>query len=192
MRVAAIAAIAFLPALALAEITISTPSASSYWVQNLSNVISWSYSSGDPNPISIVIVAKNSTTLNGDYSIAEYVEVSEESYTVTNVTLNVGSDYQVEFVNPSNESDVYATSGYFDVKAAGTTPADTSSATASTTASTATATEANTASGSASSSGSSTAASASSTSSKNGGTRITGTAALLSVFAAAVLGTVML
>ena len=43
----------------------------------------------------------------------------EQSFTVTNVTLRVGQGYQVEFVNPLNESQVYATSQTFSVMPGG-------------------------------------------------------------------------
>ena len=80
----------------------------------------------------------NVDTLNGAFSVDEYVDVSSQvwckttrlffkfplnfepqSYTVTNVTLKIGSGYAVEFVNPTNYSDVYAISSRFEVKAAG-------------------------------------------------------------------------
>ena len=42
-----------------------------------------------------------------------------QSFTVTNVTLKPGTGYSVEFVNPANPSQVYATGPSFEVKAAG-------------------------------------------------------------------------
>lgn len=42
-----------------------------------------------------------------------------QSVTVTNVTLKVGTGYQVEFVSPQNHSDVFAVGNTFDVKAPG-------------------------------------------------------------------------
>jgi hypothetical protein len=47
------------------------------------------------------------------------VQLCAQSYTVTNVTLKVGSGYSVEFVNPSNYSNVYALGSQFQVEAAG-------------------------------------------------------------------------
>ena len=41
-----------------------------------SNNISWSFTSGDPNPVSIIITNGNDTFLNGNFSIAEYVDLS--------------------------------------------------------------------------------------------------------------------
>jgi len=122
---AVLAALATLPALALATIQITGPDASDYWVQNTSKTITWSYNKGDPSPISIVILNDDANVLNGGFSISEYVDVSLESFTITNVTLKTGTGYSVEFVNPSNHSDVYATGPKFEVKAAGTPPAST-------------------------------------------------------------------
>ena len=47
-------------------------------VQNTSKTITWTYSQGDPSPISIVIVNEDATVLNGAFSIQEYVDVSVE------------------------------------------------------------------------------------------------------------------
>jgi len=123
---AAFFALALLPAAALATISINTPSSTGYWIQFDSNNISWSYTSGDPTPVDILVTNGDNATLNGDFSIARYVPVSQQSFTVTNVTLLVGTGYQVVFVNSNNASQVYANSSDFEVKAAGTTPAPTS------------------------------------------------------------------
>jgi len=120
---AAFAALAVLPALALATIQITGPDASDYWVQNTSKTITWTYENGDPTPISILILNDDITLLNGPFSIKEYVDVSLESFTITNVTLKNGTGYSVEFVNPANQTDVYALGPKFEVKASGTPPA---------------------------------------------------------------------
>ena len=80
--------------------------------------------------------------LNGAFSIDEYVDVALEvlwtrytfllarevsrkvhrltqSFTITNVTLKSGTGYSVEFVNPSNHSNVYAIGPKFEVKPSG-------------------------------------------------------------------------
>ncbi|KAH9056610.1 hypothetical protein EDB87DRAFT_1833641 [Lactarius vividus] len=123
---AALFALVLLPSAAFATISISGPSASQYWVQNTSNTIQWTYNTGDPNPVDIIITNQNNQTLNGDFSIARFVPVSQESFTVTNVTLRPGTGYQVVFVNPVNTTDVYANSSNFEVKASGTPPAPSS------------------------------------------------------------------
>jgi len=125
---AAFALLATLPAIALATIQITSPDSNVYWVQGSSNTITWTYEKGDPTPISIFIVNSDVNVLNGAFSVDEYVDVSTQSYTITNVTLNTGSGYAVEFVNPSNYSDVYAISPRFEVKATGTPPASTNPA----------------------------------------------------------------
>ncbi|KZT38758.1 hypothetical protein SISSUDRAFT_1128545 [Sistotremastrum suecicum HHB10207 ss-3] len=179
----------------LSAITITEPSPSSFWVQNQTNTISWTFASGDPNPISIVIVNSNNTFLNGEYSIHEFVDLSNGSFTVTNVTLLVASGYQVEFVNTTNLTQVFATSQTFDVKAPGTAPANSSTTTTGSAAS-GTATSPSTtgssgsgSSGSGSATGSST--SGSSTSTSSGGSNLNGAMGLsMGLSMSAVMGSV--
>ncbi|KAH9979824.1 hypothetical protein BJV74DRAFT_732618, partial [Russula compacta] len=102
-----------------AAITIAGPSASSYWVQDASNLISWTYTQGDPSSVDIIVSNANNQTLNGNFSIARDVPVSQESFTVTNVTLVVGTGYQVIFIDPATNTLVYAQSAQFQVEAAG-------------------------------------------------------------------------
>ncbi|KAN0103645.1 hypothetical protein V8E52_011783 [Russula decolorans] len=123
MRVALLA-LALLPSAAFAAITINGPSASSYWVQNTSNLISWSFTQGDAATVDIVVSNSNNQTLNGNFSIARSVPVSQESFTVTDVTLRVGTGYQVSFFD-TTETQVLAQSSAFEVKAPGTSPAPT-------------------------------------------------------------------
>jgi len=114
--------LSLLPA-ALATITITGPTESSYWVQFTSNIISWTAAANDPNPVSIIVSNTNDSFLNGDFSIAQFVDINQKSFTVTNVTLRVDDGYTVTFVNPSNASQIYATGPTFSVKPAGTAPA---------------------------------------------------------------------
>jgi len=125
----ALLAFALLPSAAFATITINTPSASQYWVQNTSNLIAWTYTQGDPTSVDIIVTNSNTQTLNGAFSIARGVPVSSESFTVTDVTLVVGTGYQVSFVSPANASQVLAQSSNFEVKVPGTSPAPTSTPT---------------------------------------------------------------
>ncbi|KIO26366.1 hypothetical protein M407DRAFT_243741 [Tulasnella calospora MUT 4182] len=106
----------------VSAITISGPSSEKYWVFGTSNQINWGFSQGDPTSVSVTITNQNSDVLNGKFSISEFVTVSDEAYTVTNVTLRPGSGYVVNFINPKNETDIYASSTPFEVKPAGTAP----------------------------------------------------------------------
>ncbi|CAL1698421.1 unnamed protein product [Somion occarium] len=111
-------ALAFVPA-AFAAISITGPSGSAYWVQNTSNVINWTFEQGDPNPASIIVTNSNNTFLNGAFSIAEFLDLSNKTFTVTNVTLRVADGYTVSLVNPQNQSEVFASSSTFSVRAPG-------------------------------------------------------------------------
>ncbi|KAF9497445.1 hypothetical protein BDN71DRAFT_1467174 [Pleurotus eryngii] len=107
-------------------ITITSPSQSAYWVQNTSNVIAWTFNSGDTNPIDITVTNSNNSFLNGIFSIARGVDLTNGSFTVTNVTLVAASGYVVNFVNGTNQSQIFASSGEFDVRTSGTNPASVS------------------------------------------------------------------
>lgn len=151
MRVTSLA-LALLPYAVFAAITINGPSSSSYWVQNTSNLISWTYTQGAPATVDIVVINSNNQTLNGNFSIARSVPVSSESFTVTDVTLRVGTGYQVLFLD-TTETQVLAQSSSFEVKAPGTSPAPTTSPSSTTPQGTGSGTSGNgTASGSAASS----------------------------------------
>ncbi|KAG8909265.1 hypothetical protein FRC00_010420 [Tulasnella sp. 408] len=106
----------------VSAISISGPSSEKYWVFGSSNQITWGYSQGDPTSVSVNIVNPSNDVLNGDFSISEFVTISDESYTVTNVTLRPGTGYVVNFINPKNNSEIYASSAPFEVKPAGTAP----------------------------------------------------------------------
>ncbi|KAH9914060.1 uncharacterized protein BXZ73DRAFT_55186 [Epithele typhae] len=102
------------------------PSQSAFWVFNTSNSISWSFAAGDPSPINIVIVNSDNATLNGPFSIATGVNVNETAHVAifsTNVTLRPGDNYQVQFVNTTNQTDVFASSTAFTMKPNGSEPA---------------------------------------------------------------------
>lgn len=55
-----------------------THHASPFRVQNTSNRISWTYAAGDPSSVDIVVTNSNNQTLNGNFSIARSVPVSQE------------------------------------------------------------------------------------------------------------------
>jgi len=101
-------------------ISITSPSSDAFWVQGTSNVINWSFSSGDPNPVDITVTNSNSSLLNGAFSIARNLDASNGSFTVTNVTLRVAQGYVVNFVNGTNNTQIFASSGQFEVKKPGT------------------------------------------------------------------------
>jgi len=118
--IAAAAGLAVLPS--VLAITITGPDPNHYWVFGVANNITWTYEANDPTPVSITITNPNNTILNGVFSIAENVPVSQQSFTVTDVTLRPGTGYIVNFINPSNNSQVYTSSSAFTVDPQGTAP----------------------------------------------------------------------
>ncbi|RDX41591.1 hypothetical protein OH76DRAFT_1489352 [Lentinus brumalis] len=153
MRLLNLAALA-LPIAVANALSIVSPNENAYWVQNTTNTITWQFSQGDPNPIDIVLVNANNRTLNGPFSIASFQNSSTGTFTVnTSVTLLTGDNYQVQFVNTSNITQVFASSPNFSVKPPGTPPAATSSAASSSSAASGTATSPSSSSGTASATG---------------------------------------
>lgn len=47
-------------------------------VQNMSNLIAWKYTQGDATSVDIIVSNGDNTTLNGNFSIARNVPVSQE------------------------------------------------------------------------------------------------------------------
>jgi len=140
-------------------ISITSPNSNDYWVQATSNVINWSFSSGDPNPVDITITNSNSSFLNGAFSIARNLDASNGTFTVTNVTLRVAQGYVVNFVNGTNSSQIFASSQQFEVKKPGTAKSGNGNATATASGSSASSTSPNASGSGSSGSGSPTASS---------------------------------
>ncbi|KAI0698172.1 Ser-Thr-rich glycosyl-phosphatidyl-inositol-anchored membrane family-domain-containing protein [Cerioporus squamosus] len=153
MRPFQLAALA-LPIAVANALNIVNPNENAYWVQNTTNTITWQFSQGDPSSFNIYLVNGNNQTLNGPFAIASVVNASDQIFTVnTSVTLREGDNYQVQFVNTSNITQVFATSHNFTVKPPGTAPAPTSSASSSSSAASGTATSPSSSSGTASATG---------------------------------------
>ncbi|EJF60202.1 hypothetical protein BD309DRAFT_1046369 [Dichomitus squalens] len=167
-----------LPIAVANAINILGPSETDFWVQNQTNVITWQFNQGDPSPIDIVVINSNNATLNGAFSIAQFVNISQQTVTVTNVTLRPGDGYLVQFVNTTNHTDVFANSSTFTVKPPGSQPGPTAALSSS--AASSSATSPSSASGSGSSSSSSSTQSAGS----NGAVSLTSTGGIFGVIAA--------
>ncbi|KAI0633096.1 hypothetical protein C8Q77DRAFT_1121600 [Trametes polyzona] len=176
-----------LPIAVASALDITGPSESAFWVQNTSNTITWTFNQGDPSPININVVNSNNRTLNGIFSIASFVNVSDLTFTVTNVTLVPGDGYQVQFVNTSNITQVFASSQTFTVKPPGSAPAPTSASPSSTASGSGSA--ANPSATSPSGSGTS-GSSATPTGDSNGGLSLTSSQGVLGVIAACGIATV--
>lgn len=59
-------------------------------VQDASNEIQWAYTTGDPTTVDIIVTNQANQTLNGAFSIARFVPVSQEVWlAVIVVPLNV-------------------------------------------------------------------------------------------------------
>jgi len=112
-------AVGLIAASCVSALTITAPGSGGYWIFGKSNTISWTFNKGDANPISITVTNPDNSLLNGAFSIAQNVQVSQKSYTVTDVTLKPGDGYIVNFVNATNPNQTYVSSSSFSVEPAG-------------------------------------------------------------------------
>ncbi|PBK70188.1 hypothetical protein ARMSODRAFT_866734, partial [Armillaria solidipes] len=74
--------------------------------------ISWQTSSGDPSVFSIELINQS---FNNQYAIANNVDSSLGSLTLTLPQIPVQDGYTIELMNISNINDIYAQTGTFSV-----------------------------------------------------------------------------
>ena len=70
-------------------------------VQNQTNVITWQFNQGDPSPIEIVVINSNNATLNGAFSIAQFVNVSQQVSTFRRGSLWPDNNCPIFALRPS-------------------------------------------------------------------------------------------
>ncbi|KIJ97037.1 hypothetical protein K443DRAFT_681822 [Laccaria amethystina LaAM-08-1] len=105
----------------LSLLALVAPLVSALTVNNPSNptsggqvTITWTTAAGDPDSFSIELV---NTSFNNAYAIANNVDPSTGSITLTIPTVPVGAGYTIEFVDIGNINTVYTTSGSFSIGA---------------------------------------------------------------------------
>ncbi|KAG6330914.1 hypothetical protein ID866_8175 [Astraeus odoratus] len=89
--------------------------------------LTWSAASTDPAYFTLQLV---NPAFHNTFAIANNVQTSLGTITITLPQVPVDSNYQLEAINPSNVNDIYATSSTFSIGAqtsATTTPASTTS-----------------------------------------------------------------
>ncbi|EDR01117.1 uncharacterized protein LACBIDRAFT_312424 [Laccaria bicolor S238N-H82] len=121
--------------------------------------ISWTTAAGDPDSFSIELI---NTSFNNAFAIANNVDPSTGSITLTLPVVPVGAGYTIEFVDIGDINKVYTTSGSFSIGA--NSASSTSASTAASSSGTSKASTATTSSGSSSAHSTSTSGSVSSTS----------------------------
>ncbi|EDR06683.1 uncharacterized protein LACBIDRAFT_294613 [Laccaria bicolor S238N-H82] len=139
---------------AQAALTITNPTSSSWWVAKSANVLSWTCQDSPSNQFTVLI---NSPSMAAPLAIIAQENNFDCSKTITQDQANqaAGTGYTILLADPLNNTNVYATSEPFEIKALGSAyPSQVSSSASS--------------GGSGTASGSGASASSTSTSSKSG------------------------
>lgn len=96
-------------------IQIIEPSPAQPWTQDAQNIIKWTFVDTDPKSFSIEVTNSNKTLLNGEFTIAAQVDTSDGVFTVANVTLAVGSGYEIIFADELDSEATFAESAPFSI-----------------------------------------------------------------------------
>ncbi|KAG9311565.1 hypothetical protein JVU11DRAFT_7772 [Chiua virens] len=123
-------AAAALVAAAQAQLTITNPSPSSWWVAGSANTLAWTCDTSPYSAYTVVVSNSDTTILSAPLALIASVPNYDCSFTVNQQqsSLAVSNTWTVSLANAVNISDIYA-SAQFEVKAAGTAyPTSSSSA----------------------------------------------------------------
>ncbi|KAI5994907.1 hypothetical protein F5J12DRAFT_856539 [Pisolithus orientalis] len=115
---------------ASAQLTITNPSSDSWWVAQSSNTLAWTCNTSPYSNFTILLANSNPSVLVQPIAIIAIQENYDCSKTITQQqsTQPAATGYTVQFANPLNSTDVYATSETFEIKALGSSYPATSSA----------------------------------------------------------------
>jgi len=109
---------------------ITQPSSSIWWVAESQNVMAWDCQA-DPSISNFTVLINNTTpaVLSGSLAIISQLDNNICSYALSQSQVNqaAATGYMLVFANPLNNSDVYATSELFEIKALGSAYPTTSS-----------------------------------------------------------------
>lgn len=127
-----IAAAALLGA-ASAQLTITNPSSDSWWVAQSSNTLVWTCDTSTYTNFTVLLANSNPSILVQPIAIIAIEQNYDCSKTITQQqsSQTPSTGYTVLFANPLNNSDVFATSQSFEIKALGSSyPATSASSSA--------------------------------------------------------------
>ncbi|KAL7416659.1 hypothetical protein BDY24DRAFT_377820 [Mrakia frigida] len=86
------------------------------WISPGNNTVTWSTTSqDDPSVFNVFVVAENASILNGAYGVVQNVQSSEGSRTFVLPPVPLSVSYSIAFTNITNSTDIYATSGLFNI-----------------------------------------------------------------------------
>jgi len=104
-----------------AQLTITSPSSSIWWVAKSLNQINWTCNTSPYQNFTVLIDNSNPSILTAAIAVIAIQQNYDCSITITQDQANqpVGTGWTVVFANPLNNTDVYATSEEFEIKALG-------------------------------------------------------------------------
>ncbi|KIJ15393.1 hypothetical protein PAXINDRAFT_169234 [Paxillus involutus ATCC 200175] len=129
-------AAAALASVASAQLTITNPSANSWWVAQSANTLAWTCNTSPYQTYTVVLTNTNPSILSGPLAIIAIQQNYDCSETITQQqsAQPAATGYTIQLTNPLNNTEVYAESEPFEIKALGSAyPASSSSAAASAT-----------------------------------------------------------
>ncbi|KZS97058.1 hypothetical protein SISNIDRAFT_493303 [Sistotremastrum niveocremeum HHB9708] len=101
-------------------LTITEPSSDIWWVKGSANTVAWTCHSTTLTNFTLVALNPNTQLLSGPDALIAQLNNFDCSETIT-PTFDVGTGYQLALGNPFNETDFYAVSEPFEIRAAGST-----------------------------------------------------------------------
>ncbi|KAF8606666.1 hypothetical protein BDV93DRAFT_520939 [Ceratobasidium sp. AG-I] len=117
-----VAVAALCASLAQAQLTISEPSSERWWVAQSQNTLRWSCNTSPYTNWTVLITNPDVTILSGPLAlIANRYNYDCSKTMIPGEQLKTGTGYVMQFANPFNNTDVFATSESFEVKPLGST-----------------------------------------------------------------------
>jgi hypothetical protein len=108
--------------LAQAQLTITEPSSARWWVAQSQNTLRWTCNTSPYTNWTVLITNTDVTILSGPLALIAIQYNYDCSKTIIpGEQLKAGTGYSMQFANPFNSTDVFATSEPFEVKALGST-----------------------------------------------------------------------
>ncbi|KAI0070131.1 hypothetical protein K474DRAFT_1670386 [Panus rudis PR-1116 ss-1] len=113
-----------------ADLKVTNPSSSSWWVANSINTIAWTCKESSFQTFTIFIANSDPKVLTSPQAIIAVQNNFDCSKTITQDQANytAGTGYSIQLANPLNSSDIYAQSDLFEIKPLGSAYPATSSA----------------------------------------------------------------
>ncbi|QRV75080.1 GPI-anchored small secreted protein [Ceratobasidium sp. AG-Ba] len=107
----------------LAQLTITEPSSNRWWVAQSINTLRWTCNTSPHTNWTVLIMNSDTTILSGPLAL---IAIRKYNYDcsktiVPGEQLKPGTGYTMQFANPFNNTDVFATSESFEVKPVGST-----------------------------------------------------------------------